>query len=87
MDLDQMRYFIAVAECRSVTKAAQQLYISQPSLSRCIAAVEEEAGTLLLDRTSRPLSLTFAGQQYYATAKKMLGRPLYQKKSRKLMLA
>ena len=72
MDLDQMRYFIAVAECRSVTKAAQQLYISQPSLSRCIAAVEEEAGTLLLDRTSRPLSLTFAGQQYYATAKKML---------------
>ena len=72
MDLDQMRYFIAVAECRSVTKAAQQLYISQPSLSRCIAAVEEEAGTLLLDRTSRPLSLTFAGQQYYATAKKIL---------------
>jgi len=72
MDLDQMRYFIAVAECRSVTKAAQHFYISQPSLSRCIAAVEEEAGTLLLDRTSRPLSLTFAGQQYYATAKKML---------------
>lgn len=73
MDLDQMRYFIAVAECRSITKAAQQLYISQPSLSRSIAAIEEEAGTLLLDRTSRPLSLTFAGRQYYETAKKILG--------------
>lgn len=72
MDLEQLRYFIAVADCRSITKAAQQLYISQPSLSRCIAAAEEEAGTLLLDRTSRPLSLTFAGQQYYATAKKIL---------------
>lgn len=73
MDLDQMRYFVAVAECRSITKAAQQLYISQPSLSRSIAAVEEEAGTLLLDRTTRPLSLTFAGQQYYDTAKQILG--------------
>ena len=73
MDLDQMRYFVAVAECRSITKAAQQLYISQPSLSRSIAAVEEEAGTLLLDRTTRPLSLTFAGRQYYDTAKQILG--------------
>lgn len=72
MDLDQMRYFVAVAECRSITKAAQQLYISQPSLSRSIAAVEEEAGTLLLDRTTRPLSLTFAGQRYYDTAKEIL---------------
>ena len=72
MDLDQMRYFVTVADCHSITKAAQQLYISQPSLSRSIAAVEEEAGTLLLDRTTRPLSLTFAGQRYYETAKKIL---------------
>lgn len=72
MDLDQMRYFVTVAECRSITKAAQQLYISQPSLSRSITAVEEEAGTLLLDRTTRPLSLTFAGQRYHETAKKIL---------------
>ena len=63
MDLDQMRYFVTVADCHSITKAAQQLYISQPSLSRSTAAVEEEAGTLLLDRTTRPLSLTFAGQR------------------------
>ena len=72
MDLDQMRYFVAVAECRSITKAAQQLYISQPSLSRSIAAAEEEADTLLLDRTSRPLSLTYAGQLYYDTARQIL---------------
>ena len=72
MDLDQMRYFVAVAECRSITKAAQQLYISQPSLSRSIAAAEEEAGVLLLDRTSRPISLTYAGQRCYETAKQIL---------------
>ena len=67
-----MRYFVAVAECRSITKAAQQLYISQPSLSRSIAAAEEEAGVLLLDRTSRPLSLTYAGQRCYETARQIL---------------
>lgn len=72
MDLTQMRYFIKVAECRNITRAAQELYISQPTLSRSIAAAEEEAGVLLLDRTSRPISLTYAGQRYYETAKQIL---------------
>lgn len=72
MELNQMKYFIAVADCRSLTKAAQQLYISQPSLSRSIATIEKEAGTQLLDRSSRPFTLTFAGQRYYETAKQIL---------------
>ncbi len=72
VDLEQMRCFIAVAESKSITKAAKELYMSQPSLSRCIFAAEEDAGVKLLDRTSRPLTLTYAGKCYYETAKQIL---------------
>lgn len=72
MDMEQMRCFVAVAEYKSITKAAKELYMSQPSLSRCIFAAEEDAGVKLLDRTSRPLTLTYAGKCYYETAKQIL---------------
>lgn len=60
MNFLSMKYFSAVAEKRSITKAAEQLHITQQTLSAHIAAIEKETGCQLLIRRS-PLELTYAG--------------------------
>lgn len=62
MDLKKLQYFSAVAECGSFTKAALQLHIAQPALSRQIALLEEEFGVKLLLRMGRHVRLTDAGE-------------------------
>lgn len=61
MDTRLLRYFLMVAKEQNFTKAAKQLHITQPTLSRQIAALEEELGTSLFIRGNRRLSLTEAG--------------------------
>lgn len=61
MDLRALRYFVYVAEARSFSKAAVQLGIAQPALSRQIQKLEEELGLELLLRAGRQLELTEAG--------------------------
>lgn len=72
MDFREFRYMIAVADCQSITKAAAKLYVSQPSLSHLIARVEQELGLKLFDRTAYPIRLTYAGERYVDTARKIL---------------
>lgn len=72
MDLRHLKYFVAVAEERSFTRAAERLHISQPPLSRQIQQLEEEIGQPLIDRDSRPLHLTEAGRFFYARAVRLL---------------
>ncbi len=61
MDLRTLRYFVYVAEARSFSKAAVQLRIAQPALSRQIRKLEDEVGIALILRTRRQLELTDAG--------------------------
>lgn len=72
MDFRHLKYFVAVAQERSFTRAAERLYISQPPLSRQIQQLEEELGLKLLDREARPLALTEAGRFFHARAVRML---------------
>ena len=72
MDFKQLSYMIKVAECRSITRAARELYISQPSLSQFIAKAEDELGIKIFDRATTPLSLTYAGEKYLEAAVKII---------------
>lgn len=72
MDFRQLQYVLAVAEHRSITKAAQSLYVSQPAMSHYIQKTEEELGVHLFDRSTTPISLTYAGEEYVKSASKIL---------------
>jgi DNA-binding transcriptional LysR family regulator len=69
LDLRKLRYFAAVAEHQHFGRAAEQLYIAQPVLSRQIRALEQELGCPLLVRTTRSVQLTPAGEQLYEEAR------------------
>lgn len=72
MELRHLRYFVAVAEEKNFTRAAERLHIAQPPLSRQIQQLEEDLGVALIERGSRPLRLTEAGQFFLAHAKPLL---------------
>jgi len=65
MTQSQINYFLAVAEDHSITRAANRLYVSQPAISKSIAAFEKELGFSLFTRQDNALSLTYAGTQLY----------------------
>lgn len=62
MELQQLKNFYVIAECESLTKAAQKLHVSQPTLSRSLRALEDELGALLFDRVGRNVVLNDAGR-------------------------
>ena len=59
-------YFLMIVKERSISKAAERLYLSQPYLSQYLAKLEHSLGVVLLDRSHSPLSLTPAGEIFYA---------------------
>lgn len=72
MDFKKLKYVLTVAELQSISKAAAALFISQPSLSHIISNIETELGIQLFNRTTTPISLTYAGEKFAATAKEIL---------------
>ncbi|MEG3630810.1 LysR family transcriptional regulator [Streptomyces poriticola] len=72
MDLQQMRYVVAVAETRNFTRAAERCSVVQSSLSHRIAALERELGVRLFARSSRRTELTSAGAAFVAAARECL---------------
>lgn len=61
MDIKSLRYFVEIARCKSFTTAAQRLFVTQPTLSRQIADLEDELGQTLFDRSTRRIELTEKG--------------------------
>ncbi|MDE5931581.1 MAG: LysR family transcriptional regulator, partial [Lachnospiraceae bacterium] len=72
--LNQLQYFIAAAETHSFTKAAEQYYISQTAVTQQIKALEESIGCALFNRTTRPVTLTPAGNVFLLEAKAIIER-------------
>ncbi len=72
MTTKELLYIKTIADEGSMTRAAQQLYVTQPSLSHCVTSIENQLGTRLFRRTSGGLLLTDAGEQYYRMACEVL---------------
>ena len=72
MELEQLRIFISVAETGSFTKGAKRLYISHSTTSRAIAALEEELGVRLFERSNHISALTSAGKVLLEEAGKII---------------
>lgn len=72
IELRHLRYFAAVVECQTIGRAAEQLGITQPGLSRQLRDLEDEIGASLLNRTARGVVPTLAGDTLYQDASRML---------------
>lgn len=72
MTLNQLRYFCTACRTRSITRAAAELYVTQPTISIAIRELESEFHITLFTRNGNHLELTSAGEQFYAKAQNFL---------------
>lgn len=73
METRVLRYFLAVAREENISRAAEVLHITQPTLSRQLSQMEEELGVILFERGTRRIRLTDAGSCCAAGQKKLSG--------------
>ena len=72
MEMQQLRYVVAVARTGNFSRAAEQCHVSQPSLSQQIQKLEEELGERLFDRMKREAKLTSQGEAFLRRAIRIL---------------
>ena len=72
MTIQQLRYVIKIVECGSITEAARQLFISQPSLSAAVKELETELGIEIFHRTTRGITLSADGTEFLSYARQIL---------------
>lgn len=72
MDFRELQYILAIAKTQSVTKAAGELFVSQPTLSKFVQNLERELGQPLFKRLGNKFLLTYAGERYVEKARKIL---------------
>ena len=64
MNYHELKYILCIAKYQNLTKAAQELYISQPTLTKHLQKLEREMGTKLFSRSGNSYTPTFAGRKY-----------------------
>ncbi|MBQ7736666.1 MAG: LysR family transcriptional regulator [Oscillospiraceae bacterium] len=72
MDFQKLEIFVRVCDCGSITRAAEKLYVSQPSLSRTISSLEQQHNCTFFDRSGNRITLNQNGKKFYRFAKKVL---------------
>ena len=72
LSIRHLRAFVIVAECRSLTRAAEALFVTQSALSLTIQHLEQHLGLQLFDRSTRRLDMTSAGDEFLPTARRLL---------------
>ncbi|MGQ7843543.1 LysR family transcriptional regulator [Granulosicoccus sp. 3-233] len=72
MDIATMKAFVAVAESGSFSRASEQLFMTQPAVSKRVAALEDDLGVTLFDRLGRGIQLTEAGQKFLTSSRRIL---------------
>ncbi|MDO4976459.1 MAG: LysR family transcriptional regulator [Eubacteriales bacterium] len=72
MNINQLKYFISVAECRSFTQAAERHFLTQTAITLQIQKLEESMDVQLIDRRKRPIELTPAGKVFLKEAKQLI---------------
>ena len=72
MNMKHIQYVLTVLREGSITGASKKLYVSQPALSQTIKQIENDLGSPIFDRSTDPISLTYAGQKYVDAAHQML---------------
>lgn len=72
MDLHKLEYIVAIAEYENITKAAENLHVSQPTLSTYLALLEKDLGVVLFTREKKSLHITSAGAKYVQACKEIL---------------
>ena len=76
MTLQQLNYIITISEIGSINRAAEKLYVSQPSLTSAIKELEKELGIVLFNRTGRGVTLTAEGADFLPYARQVYGQYL-----------
>ena len=76
MTLQQLNYIITISEIGSINRAAEKLYVSQPSLTSAIKELEKELGIVLFNRTARGVTLTAEGADFLPYARQVYGQYL-----------
>lgn len=74
MELKFLKYFVEIADQKSMRKAAEHLYVTQPNLTRAIQGLEEEMGAKLFYRTNHGVTLTTTGESLYLYAQSILNQ-------------
>ena len=74
MNLQHMKYAIVIAQTQSINKAAEQLYVGQPTLSRAIKELESNLGITLFERSAKGMTLTADGELFIRCAKNVLAQ-------------
>lgn len=74
MNLMQLKYVVEVAQTHSISKAAENLYMNQPNLSRAIKELEESLGVVLFNRSPKGITLTREGEEFLVYAQRILNQ-------------